>query len=76
MRIPKYWGKLMKVNHYTVLALVSIMLTITGLSWLSYTIVDQQRQIEQLQEQLQHEQMKYKIIINDPLVRDAMEAGG
>nr|WP_260606317.1 hypothetical protein [Enterococcus gallinarum] len=42
----------------------------------SYTIVDQQEQIEQLQEQLQHEQMKYKIIINDPLVRDAMEAGG
>ncbi len=41
-----------------------------------YTIVDQQEQIEQLQEQLQHEQMKYKIIINDPLVRDAMEAGG
>ncbi|WP_429968694.1 hypothetical protein [Enterococcus sp. DIV0765a] len=66
----------MKVNHYTVLAIVSILLTIVGLSWLSYTIVDQQRQIEQLQEQLQHEQMKYKIIINDPLVRDAMEAGG
>ena len=42
----------------------------------SYTIVDQQEQIEQLQEQLQHEQMKYKIIINDPLVREAMEAGG
>jgi len=38
--------------------------------------VDQQRQIEQLQEQLQHEQMKYKIIINDLLVRDAMESGG
>lgn len=66
----------MKVNHYTVLAVVSILLTITGLSWLSYTIVDQQEQIEQLQEQLQHGQMKYKIIINDPLVRDAMEAGG
>lgn len=66
----------MKVNHYTVLAMVSILLTIAGLSWLSYTIVDQQKQIEQLQEQLQHEQMKYKIIINDPLVRDAMEAGG
>ncbi len=66
----------MKVNHYTVLAVVSILLTIAGLSWLSYTIVDQQKQIEQLQEQLQHEQMKYKIIINDPLVRDAMEAGG
>ena len=66
----------MKVNPYTVLAIVSILLTIAGLSWLSYTIVDQQKQIEQLQEQLQHEQMKYKIIINDPLVRDAMEAGG
>ncbi len=66
----------MKFNHYTVLAVVSILLTIAGLSWLSYTIVDQQKQIEQLQEQLQHEQMKYKIIINDPLVRDAMEAGG
>ncbi|MEO2550718.1 hypothetical protein [Enterococcus casseliflavus] len=66
----------MKVNHYTVLAVVSILLTIAGLSWLSYTIVDQQEQIEQLQEQLQHEQMKYKIIINDPLARDAMEAGG
>lgn len=66
----------MKVNHYTVLAVVSILLTIAGLSWLSYTIVDQQKQIEQLQEQLQREQMKNKIIINDPLVRDAMEAGG
>ncbi|WP_438755441.1 hypothetical protein [Enterococcus sp. AZ178] len=66
----------MKVNHYTVLAVVSILLTIAGLSWLSYTIIDQQKQIEHLQEQLQHEQMKYKIIINDPLVRDAMEAGG
>ncbi|MBK0142662.1 MULTISPECIES: hypothetical protein [unclassified Enterococcus] len=56
-------------------AIIIILLTIAGLSWLSYTIVDQQKQIEQL-EQLQHEQMKYKIIINDPLVRDAMEAGG
>lgn len=66
----------MKFNHYTVLAMISILLTIAGLSWLSYTIVDQQRQIEQLQEQLQHEQMRYKIIINDPLVRDVMEVGG
>lgn len=66
----------MKVNHYTVLAIASILLTMVGLSWLSYTIVDQQDQIEQLEQQLQHEQMKYKIIINDPLVRDAMESGG
>lgn len=66
----------MKINHYTVLAMISILLTITGLSWLSYTIVDQQKQIEQLEQQLQHEKMKYKIIINDPLARDAAEAGG
>lgn len=58
------------------LSIIIILLSIAGLSWLSYTIVDQQEQIEQLQEQLQHEQMKYKTIINDPLVRDAMEAGG
>lgn len=58
------------------LSIIIILLSIAGLSWLSYTIVDQQEQIEQLQEQLQHEQMKYKIIINDPLVRDAMESGG
>ena len=56
--------------------IIILLLMIAGLSWLSYTIVDQQRQIEQLQEQLQQEKMKYKIIINDPLVRDAMEAGG
>ena len=66
----------MKINHYTVLAVVSILLTMVGLSWLSYTIIDQQNQIVKLEQQLQHEQMKYKIIINDPLVRDAAEAGG
>lgn len=62
----------MKTSH----SIIIILLTILGLSWLIYTIVDQQEQIEKLQEQLQHEQMKYKIIINDPLVRDEMEAGG
>lgn len=56
--------------------IIITVLTVLALSCLSYTIVDQQEQIEQLQEQLQHEQMKYKIIINDSLVRDAMEAGG
>lgn len=30
----------MKINHYTVLAIVSILLTIAGLSWLSYTITN------------------------------------
>ena len=62
----------MKNKSFIVIILSAIIAT----SWLSYTIVDQQEQIEQLEQQLQHEQMKYKIIINDPLVRDAMEAGG
>ena len=62
----------MKTSH----SIIIILLTIAGLSWLSYTIIDQQEQIEELQEQLQYEQMKYKVIINDPLVREAMEAGG
>lgn len=62
----------MKNSH----SIIIILLTIAGLSWLSYTIVDQQQQIVKLEQQLQHEQMKYKIIINDPLARDAMEAGG
>lgn len=57
------------------LIIITFMAIVT-ICCLVYTIVDQQQQIEQLQEQLQHEQMKYKIIINDPLVRDAMEAGG
>lgn len=58
------------------LSITIILLSIAGLSWLSYTIVDQRKQIEQLEQQLQHEKMKYKIIINDPLARDAAEAGG
>ena len=71
-KTQNYWSQLMKTSH----SIIIILLTIAGLSWLSYTIVDQQKQIEQLQEQLQYEQMKYKIIINDPLLRDAMESGG
>ena len=63
----------MKVDYSIIIIL---LLMIAGLSWLSYTIVDQQQQIVKLEQQLQYEQMKYKIIINDPLVRDAMEAGG
>lgn len=66
------WCKPMKTSH----AIMLILLTIAGLSWLSYTIVDQQRQIERLEQQLQEVQMKYEIIKNDPLAKDAMEAGG
>lgn len=56
--------------------LVLLLAVISATSWLSYTIIDQQKQIVKLEQQLQYEQMKYKIIINDPLVREAMEAGG
>lgn len=62
------------MNHKQ--TIVITILSVLALCCLTITIVDQQKQIEQLQEQLQHEQMKYMIIINDPLVRDAMEAGG
>lgn len=62
----------MKNKSFIVIILSAIIAT----SWLSYTIFNQQQQIIKLEQQLQHEQMKYKIIIDDPLVRDAMESGG
>lgn len=64
--------KSMKTSH----SIIIILLTIAGLSWLSYTIVDQQKQIEQLKEQLQHEQFKYKMLYRDPMVKNAIESGG
>ena len=63
----------MKVDYSIIIIL---LLMIAGLSWLSYTIVDQQKQIDQLQEQLQYEQLKYKMLYRDPVVRDAIESGG
>lgn len=72
MRIQKYWGKPMKTSH----SIIIILLTIAGLSWLSYTIIDQQKQIVKLEQQLQEVQRKYEIFKSDPLARDAMEAGG
>lgn len=57
-------------------AIIIVLLTILGLSWLSYTIMDQQKQIVKLEQQLQHEQLKYKMLYRDPVVRDAIESGG
>ena len=57
-------------------AIIITILTVLALSCLTYTIVDQQKQIEELEQQLQEVQRKYEIIKNDPLARDAMEAGG
>nr|WP_237559027.1 hypothetical protein [Enterococcus gallinarum] len=58
------------------LSIIIILLSIAGLSWLSYTIIDQQKQIEQLQKQLLHEQFKYKMLYRDPMVKNAIESGG
>lgn len=66
------WGKTMNRNQTII---ITILVVIT-LSLLSYTIIDQQKQIEQLEQQLQDVQRNYEIIKNDPLARDAMEAGG
>jgi len=62
----------MKTSH----SIIIILLTILGLSWLSYTIINQQQQIVNLEQQLQHEQLKYKMLYRDPAVRDAIESGG
>lgn len=62
----------MKTSH----SILIILLTIAGLSWLSYTIINQQKQIVRLEQQLQHEQLKYKMLYRDPFVRDAIESGG
>lgn len=72
MRTQNYWSKPMNRSQ-TIIITVLVVIT---LSLLSYTIIDQQKQIEQLEQQLEEVQMKYEIIKNDPLAKDAMEAGG
>ncbi|MEC5340399.1 hypothetical protein NGC82_13860 [Enterococcus casseliflavus] len=62
----------MKNKSFIVIILSAIIAT----SWLSYTIMDQQKQIVKLEQQLQHEQLKYKMLYRDPVVRDAIESGG
>lgn len=62
----------MKTSH----SIIIVLLTIAGLSWLSYTIINQQQKIVKLEQQLQHEQLKYKMLYRDPVVRDAIESGG
>lgn len=57
-------------------AIIITILTVLALSWLSYTIINQQQQIVKLEQQLQYEQLKYKMLYRDPVVRDAIESGG
>ena len=56
--------------------IIITIMVVVALSCLTYTIVDQQKQIVKLEQQLQEVQRKYEIIKSDPLARDAMEAGG
>lgn len=62
------------MNHKK--TIVITILSVLALCYLTITIVDQQKQIEQLQEQLQHEKFKYRMLYRDPIVRKAIESGG
>lgn len=62
----------MKVSH----SVLVILLTIAGLCWLSYTVIEQHQEIAQLEEQLKDEQLKYKMLFRDENVRMAIESGG
>ncbi|MDT2686310.1 hypothetical protein [Enterococcus gallinarum] len=56
--------------------IIIMIMVVVALSCLTYTIIDQQKQINQLEKQLQEVQLRYEIIKNDPLAKDAFEAGG
>ena len=56
--------------------IIIMIMVVVALSCLTYTIIDQQKKINQLEKQLQEVQLKYEIIKNDPLAKDAFEAGG
>lgn len=58
------------LTRLVIVIILVVIFSITSLGWLSYTI------IVKLEQQLQEVQMKYEIIKNDPLAKDAMEAGG
>ena len=56
--------------------IIIMIMVVVALSCLTYTIIDQQKKINQLEKQLQEVQLKYEIIKNDPLAKDVFEAGG
>lgn len=60
-------------NVYKVILIIFVFLVVATFS---YTIKNKQNKIAELESELQLLETKYKIIINDPLARDAMEAGG
>ena len=60
-------------NIYKFILIILIFLVVAKFS---YTIKNQQNKIAELESELQLLETKYKIIIHDPLTRNAMEAGG
>lgn len=56
--------------------IIILIMVVVALSCLTYTIIDQQKKINQLEQQLQEVQRMYEIIKKDPLARNAMEVGG
>lgn len=62
----------MKTNQL----IIMILLLIGSLIFLTYTVINQQQQIVKLEQQLQQEQLKYKMLYRDPMVRDVIKSGG
>lgn len=62
------------MNHKQ--TIVITILSVLTLCCLTITIVDQRNKINQLEEQLQHEKLKYKMLYRDAIVRKAIESGG
>jgi len=61
-------------NKFLVCALLGM---IALSSWFTaYVILSQSKQINQLEEQLHHEKLKYKMLYQDPIVRKAIESAG
>lgn len=60
-------------NIWKVILIIFVFLLVATFS---FTIKNQQNKISELEAELQLLETKYMIIINDPLTRDAMEAGG
>lgn len=58
------------------LLIITTIMFFSIASFLIYTIVNQQQQIVKIEQQLQHEQLKYKMLYRDPVVRDVIESGG
>lgn len=56
------------------LMIICIVFLVVGT--FSYTIKSQQNKIAELESELQLLETKYKVIINDPLIKDAMQVGG